>query len=211
MGGRMKGEDARGRILDVAETKFRTFGIRRVTMDEIATDLRMSKKTLYKHFRNKKDLVMHLVESMMWVKLDRVREALEEDLPPRESFAAGYSMLNLMVRGAAPMFMGDVRAEYPELWDVVEERRRKLMELFSRRIAEAAEAGETRPEVVPEVVAGIMQTVVQNYMIPETFRDRDLTPSQAFMTWSTILAFGVFKDPPEIDYSWEKEPGKAKN
>ncbi|WP_111708952.1 TetR/AcrR family transcriptional regulator [Lutibacter citreus] len=44
-------------ILDKTADIFLKFGYKSVTMDDIANDLGMSKKTLYKYFKNKEDLV----------------------------------------------------------------------------------------------------------------------------------------------------------
>lgn len=45
------------KILNLAKEKFMRYGIRSVSMDDIARDLGMSKKTLYEHFRTKQGLV----------------------------------------------------------------------------------------------------------------------------------------------------------
>ena len=45
--------EARGRILAAARRLFFAHGFGRVTMDEIASELAMSKKTLYRHFASK--------------------------------------------------------------------------------------------------------------------------------------------------------------
>jgi AcrR family transcriptional regulator len=49
--------EARERILMKAHELFNRFGIRRVTMDEIAIKTGMSKKTIYQSFENKDELV----------------------------------------------------------------------------------------------------------------------------------------------------------
>lgn len=194
-----KNAEARGRILAKAEEKFRRFGVRRVTMDEIAREIHMSKKTLYRHFSGKRDLVRQLALNTFGARLREATQALRDAPNPREAFSSGFMALQRMVRESSPIFMADVRAEYPDIWDEIEALRVGLTRLYADRIAEGALAGEIRPEIVPEVVAGIMQAVVQNYMIPETFRDSKVTPRDAVRTWFTLLASGLFKDPPVLD------------
>ncbi|GAA4303026.1 TetR/AcrR family transcriptional regulator [Compostibacter hankyongensis] len=50
------------RILETAFTLFRQYGVRLVTMDEIAARMGMSKKTLYLHFADKDELVTRVVQ-----------------------------------------------------------------------------------------------------------------------------------------------------
>ncbi len=54
--------DQKERILIKAEELFMQFGIRSVSMDDIANQLGMSKKTLYQYFADKDELVLGVVE-----------------------------------------------------------------------------------------------------------------------------------------------------
>jgi AcrR family transcriptional regulator len=49
-------KDKPNRILDVAKARFERFGVKKTTMDEIAKDAGISKKTVYEHFKSKEDL-----------------------------------------------------------------------------------------------------------------------------------------------------------
>ena len=50
-------------IIDTADLFFRQRGIKKVTMDEISKNLRMSKRTLYQFFHDKEELVMACVQN----------------------------------------------------------------------------------------------------------------------------------------------------
>jgi AcrR family transcriptional regulator len=49
-------------ILDKAQIRFDRFGFQKTTMDEISRDCKMSKRTLYEHFQDKKTLYESLIE-----------------------------------------------------------------------------------------------------------------------------------------------------
>ena len=53
------------RIINTAESMFFRFGIRSVTMDDIAKELGISKKTIYHYFTDKDDLVEKVTENAM--------------------------------------------------------------------------------------------------------------------------------------------------
>ena len=53
-------EDNKNYILDVAKQRFDKFGFKKATVDEISKDARISKRTLYEHFKNKEDLFVSL-------------------------------------------------------------------------------------------------------------------------------------------------------
>lgn len=56
--------EIRGRIIEKAREHFLKFGFSTVTMSEIATDLGMSKKTMYTFFPSKEDLASEMVRQM---------------------------------------------------------------------------------------------------------------------------------------------------
>ena len=47
-------------LLDNISILFKKYGVRSVTMDDIAREFGISKKTLYQHFENKTDVVYKL-------------------------------------------------------------------------------------------------------------------------------------------------------
>jgi AcrR family transcriptional regulator len=51
-----------GRLLDAAEQCFAQFGLRKTTMEDVAKAGGVSRATLYRHFRNRDDLLMGVVE-----------------------------------------------------------------------------------------------------------------------------------------------------
>ena len=44
-------------IIDLAITQFMSYGVKSVSMDDLSTQLGMSKKTLYKFFNGKEELI----------------------------------------------------------------------------------------------------------------------------------------------------------
>lgn len=50
-------------LIETADLAFRQRGIKKVTMDEVSKNLRMSKRTLYQFFRDKEELVMACVQN----------------------------------------------------------------------------------------------------------------------------------------------------
>ncbi|HHE65754.1 MAG TPA: TetR/AcrR family transcriptional regulator [Bacteroidetes bacterium] len=47
-------------IMDMAKARFERFGYKKTTVDEISHDARVSKKTIYEHFKNKEDIFVSI-------------------------------------------------------------------------------------------------------------------------------------------------------
>src|SRR3989338_9081030 len=70
----------KNRIIDTAEKRFSQYGFRRVTMDDIASDLGISKKTLYLHFKSKEDIAW-AVKERMHKDIGRLLQKAKKDIP----------------------------------------------------------------------------------------------------------------------------------
>ena len=49
-------------LLNNISTLFKKYGVKSVTMDDIASEFGISKKTLYQHFENKTDVVYNVAQ-----------------------------------------------------------------------------------------------------------------------------------------------------
>lgn len=69
-------EEIRNRILEYSAKKFMENGFYKTSMDEIASELGMSKKTLYKYFDSKSDLVRQVAVNFIETQKKRVDEII---------------------------------------------------------------------------------------------------------------------------------------
>jgi AcrR family transcriptional regulator len=54
-------DDIKNNILDKAKERLDRFGFKKTTMDEISRDCKISKKTIYEHFKDKEDMFISLL------------------------------------------------------------------------------------------------------------------------------------------------------
>lgn len=108
--------DAKEHLLQTANTLFRSYGIRSVTMDDVAKEAGMSKKTIYIHFEDKNELVAQLMDFVLQNQrleiekhMDLAKNAVEEIL----------QMINCMQRMGAnfnPILFYDLQKYHPKVW-----------------------------------------------------------------------------------------------
>jgi TetR/AcrR family transcriptional regulator, cholesterol catabolism regulator len=101
--------DNKQRILEEAATMFRTYGIRSVTMDMLANQLGMSKRTIYELF-NDKDELLHGV--LIWMR-EKQSEVMNKIFGESENvIEAIFKMLDLMsshFHTMSPAFQMDMK------------------------------------------------------------------------------------------------------
>lgn len=76
--------DIKNLILDKAKIRLDRFGFKKTTMDEISRDCKISKKTVYEHFKDKEDLFTclltrecHSAIEMIFSRMDNIPDPLE--------------------------------------------------------------------------------------------------------------------------------------
>lgn len=106
--------DTRGRIRSKASEMFMKWGVRSVSMDDIANGLGASKKTLYQYFSDKDELVDAVVEQIVaenqyLCDIDRMEAANAVE----EIFKA-MDMVEVMFRNMNPSILYDLQKYHPK-------------------------------------------------------------------------------------------------
>jgi len=139
----------RQRIVEAARAHFFSHGFRSVTMDDLAEELGISKKTLYAHFPGKLDML----EAVVADKFASVEATLKEvtRAHPRDFPATLRDLLSGTQRELdeiKPPFVRDMRQKAPQVFKVVEQRRAALIgRYFGKLFIEGQRAGMVRKDV----------------------------------------------------------------
>ena len=179
------------RIVAAARRSFFTNGPRSVTMDELARELGMSKKTLYEHFPSKTELVRTVI-------LDKFRDldAEMKQIAAQSSSdfrAALQHLLAYLHRGEIqPVFFRDISRETPEMFRLVENQRIELVQRYFREIfVQGSKAGIIRDDVQPELVTEILLAAVRAVMTPEKLDSLKLGVENGFSAIIQVILQGI--------------------
>ncbi len=187
------GQTARRRIVAGARRHFFAHGFRGVTMDALAAELGMSKKTLYAHFRSK----TALVEAALLDKFETLQADLERAVPdgPADFPTTLRAMLTCLqghMEEIQPAFVRDVRRETPDLFATIEVRRAALIErTFGKLFADGRRAGMVRKDLPPGLVIDVLLAAVQAIMNPRKIGDLGLAPQAAFAAVISVILDGA--------------------
>lgn len=170
--------DLRQRILAEARAQFFAYGYSSLTMDSLARELGISKKTLYVYFRGKEPLIRAVLEEFAL----EVRREAERLLSDRSlAFAEklrGFA-LELMQRLArvSPAILRDLQRFAPALHRHMEELRgRNIPYIFGRFVEAGQIAGMVRDDVTPAFAGEFYLHAMQGMMQPATLQRLDLRP-----------------------------------
>ncbi len=186
-------DPVRARIVAEARRHFLQHGFRGVTMSDLATELGMSKKTLYAHFFTK----IELVEAVLRNKFDTIESDLASinTVDSTDFLAALQQMLACVQKHADevnPSFIRDVQRASPELFQVVEGRRRELIQrYFGALFIEGRKRGMVRKDVPIDVIVAVLLASTQAIVNPRALTELKLTPTTGFASILAIVLDGA--------------------
>ena len=183
----------RQRIVDAARVHFFSHGFRNVTMDDLAEELGISKKTLYAHFPGKFDLLEAVLAdkfASVQATLKEITRARPHDFPAtlRELLAGTQRELDEI----KPPFVRDMRQKAPDAFKLVERRRAALIQrYFGKFFVNGQRAGMVRKDVPAKLIIEILLAMVQSIMNPPKMEELGMMPKEGFTGILKIVLEGA--------------------
>lgn len=172
---------------------FFTTGFSSVTMDDLANRLGISKKTLYRLFQSKQDLlraVMLRIVSEVEASTDAVFE--DPHLKFIEKLQRVFALIGFYVMRLRQPVLDDIRRNAMDVWEEFDEwRQKRVLGKFGGLIRQGIAEGFIRKDLDPQLMSIIHATVIRRVMNPETLAQLPLSASQTFATILTVFFEGI--------------------
>ncbi len=150
------------------------FGVRSVSMDDVARETSISKKTLYQCFRDKDDLVRRTLSTHLDAveeKIESVMASIQDPIAQLEAIAAFVLEHNKEIN---PSLLYDLRKYYPDSFHLFSRSREQVFRKQVRQNLESGIAlGLYRTDLNIEIVTSLYLGNVSNLLNPEVFPDRE--------------------------------------
>jgi len=187
--------EVQNRILEVAGSQFFSLGFTKVTMDEIAHEMGMSKRTLYQYFPGKKALLRKALLS----RTKRISQSNETHFGKKLEQA--LTLVATEIPHFSPIFLRDIQRHAPEVWQELDQRRQETIHTrFGQLIQEGVKEGFLRKDIDAEVLVLLFSTLIRNIVNPETLSHLPLSAPQAFSVISGVLFEGILTDKGRAQY-----------
>jgi len=184
------------RIITAARRHFFAHGFRSVTMDDLAEELGMSKKTLYASFAGKTDLLRAvLLDKFHSIETDLKRIASASSTDVLDSLHQLLACVQRHAEEIQPPFVRDIRREAPEMFQLVQSRRRDVIQrYFGKILDEGRRAGIFRKDISTRLMIEILLGATEAIMNPPKMAELGLTPKTGFLTIITVVLEGVLTE-----------------
>lgn len=166
----MEEKDIKEKILKGAEDLFMRYGVRSISMDDIARHLGVSKKTLYQHFADKDELVLMVSRGHLERNIAQFDGIRDESKNPIEELARISVCLKQSMEALNPTLLFDLQKFHPKAWgEWINFKGKYLRESIVRNLNQGIKDGYIRPEVNTEIMAAMRIELVQLAFNPDVF------------------------------------------
>ena len=165
-------------LADTVVKMFKRLGIKSVSMDDVAREMGVSKKTLYQLVSNKEELVGMVMEEDFKKDMRTFAEHHDASADAIDEFLRNSRYFIREMREISPSTLHDLQKYYPTIWKgMVREHHiefeRKLALNIERGMEEGLYRSNIDPQVVSTLYSGMMMMVIDRQVFPN--HDRPLS------------------------------------
>ena len=158
------------RIIAKAREQFFRYGVKSVTMDDIASELGISKKTIYQHFEDKDAIVHQLMMGEMlqdkceWDDLGKIsKNVIEKMVKSMELIKKAFAEIN-------PCTFFDIKKYHPKTWELFQSHKQNfIMESIKQVLLVGIEQGYYRSDIKIEILTIMRMEQVETGFDPHLF------------------------------------------
>lgn len=171
----MNENNLKARIVKYASALLGQQGVRKVTMNDIATGLGISKRTLYAHFENKDELMAACVDLHHAEMMAKGEEIGRQAKNPIDFMHRHFRLAVEVIRNTNPDFLEEFKRFHPEVYREKYEPQQKRMHAHTiEMIREGVVQGLFRTDIDPNILTRLL------YAQLELMHDKDLFPPERF-------------------------------
>lgn len=155
---------------------FSQYGIRNVTVMDIAEKIHVSKKTIYQHFRNKEDIIMSLI-GISLTRNDEVRKKIEaKALFPSNELIEIFEHFYRLFSKVNPSVFYDMRKHHEMSWIRYKTQKMHLMLLmFENNLKKGITQGCYRSNINCEIMSRLAIEEIAMFIKSESPKTNDFS------------------------------------
>ena len=197
------------KISNYSQDVFFKSGFYKITMDEIAKGLRISKKTIYKYFPSKNNLLENIVKSFLQSTKSRILKNIGEQenaILKIKALSELFAELSLKMN---KKMLYDLQIHMPELWKLVESFREKLIRNIWEDIINQGKKEGYIVEKPNDIIINFILSSIRSIINPTFLVNHNYSMNEAFKITFDLLIQGLLtKEGIKIYNKIEKEKEK---
>jgi len=197
--------ETRQRILEAATEQFARFGVRTITMEDLARKVGISKKTIYQEFEDKKDLVKAVFARILEEDRQRLAFIAEQGDGVIEHLVQTSKMMRERLTSINPLVILEVQKYFPEAWKIFESFKEDTIQSDLVKVLEKGkELGYFRKEIDSKILAKVRITQITSAFDPRSFADVEYNLVEEQMVILDHFLHGIFTEKGREAYLYQQ-------
>ncbi len=179
-------------ILLKAREMYMKYGIKSISMDDVAAELGISKKTLYQYVTDKDDLVGKFVENEIALRQEEICKCFKASANAIEELFEISIFMNKLMKDQNPATEHDLKKYYPHHYEkTVKTRREGIYSYILLNLKKGKKEGLYRQELNEEIIAKLYLSRVENIHLNDMFTIEEFTSIKLFLEILTYHIRGI--------------------
>jgi AcrR family transcriptional regulator len=180
------------KILIKVRELYMKYGIKSITMDDVAREMGMSKKTLYHYVTDKDDLVGKFIDYEIFIRQEQICKCFRIGFNAIEELFEISVFMNKIMRDQNPATEYDLRKYYPQHYQkMVSTRRERMYNYILVNLKKGKEEGLYREDMKEEIIAKLYLSRSENIHFNELFTVEEFTSVKLFVELLTYHIRGI--------------------
>ncbi len=183
------------RIIEVAAQLFINHGVKTITMNDIAAEAGISKKTLYEHFVNKEDLLVKCLDFVHEEGKAEREKIFGKDGFTIEAMVEITRQTALKFNNINPNFIIDIKRYHPHIWkSKIVKMDKENIEFNAWMIKEGINKGLFRSDLNVDVLSKLLQEQINMLVGENVFPADKFSRAEVFQTMMEVFGRGISTD-----------------
>jgi len=179
-------------ILQKVRELYMKYGIKSITMDDIARELGISKKTLYQYVTDKDDLVGKFIDNEIELRKTGICNCFRVGCNAIEELFEISLYMNKLMREQNPATEYDLKKYYPQHYQkIVRTRREGILDYILLNLKKGKKEGLYRDDMNEEIIAKLYLSRVESIHINDLYTVEEFTSVKIFLELLTYHVRGI--------------------
>lgn len=182
------------KITNYSKDVFLKNGFYKITMDEIASKLRISKKTIYKHFPSKGKLVdaaVGLFQKNVKRKINSIVDKEDNSILKIKALTEFFAELSLTVD---ERMLYDLQLHRPDLWEKIDEFRGNIIREVWSNIINTGKNEKCIVDKPNEIIIALVLSSIRTVINPTFLLNHGYSIKEAFEILFDLLINGILTE-----------------
>ena len=179
------------KIFTYFKSRFLKDGFYKTSIDSISSELKISKKTIYKHFPSKDSIVREIIKSIMLDMSSRVEAIIKSEEDAVSKSVMLLNTISSLLLQVGERWLDDLRIHTPELWQEIEDFRAKRLYNTLSSIIEQGKKEKLFAEQPVEIIISIFLSSLSGIVNQEFLFHNRFSYRQAVRKTLEILFTGI--------------------